>query len=94
MGIMFLTTGSVVLPFLVPGRWSSVGLGAGSPPFVVWLSLVSYRDVRAASRYAVYPHLQWIHLTTGEGPLAVVATCADRHHRPDRDAAFTSGGTP
>jgi ABC-type Na+ efflux pump permease subunit len=75
-GIMFLTIGSIVLPFLVPGRWSTVGLGAGSPPFVVWLSLVSYRDVRAASRYAVYPPLQWAHLMTGEGPLAVVATCA------------------
>jgi ABC-type Na+ efflux pump permease subunit len=75
LGIMFVTTGTLALPFLVPGRWSSVGLGAGSPPFVVWLSLVSYRDVRAAARYAVYPHLQWIHLTTGEGPLTVVATC-------------------
>ncbi len=75
LGLMFLTAGTLALPFLVPARWSSVGLGAGSPPFVVWLSLVSYRDVRAAGRYAVYPHLQWIHLTTGEGPLAVVATC-------------------
>jgi hypothetical protein len=75
MGIMFLTTGTLAVPFLVPGRFSSVGLGAGSPPFVAWMSLVSYRDVRAAARYAVYPHLQWIHLTTGEGPLAVVATC-------------------
>jgi ABC-type Na+ efflux pump permease subunit len=75
LGLMFLTAGTLALPFLVPARWSSVGLGAGSPPFVVWLSLVSYRDVRAAGRYAVYPHLQWIHLTTGEGPLAVAATC-------------------
>jgi ABC-type transport system involved in multi-copper enzyme maturation permease subunit len=75
LGIVFLTTGALALPFLVPRRWSSVGMGAGSPPFVVWLSLVSYRDVRAAGRYAIYPHLQWIHLMTGEGPLAVVATC-------------------
>jgi ABC-type transport system involved in multi-copper enzyme maturation permease subunit len=75
MAIIFLTTGSLIVPFLMPGHWNSVGMGAGSPPFVVWLSLVSYRDVRAAGRYAVYPHLQWIHMTTGEGPLAVVATC-------------------
>ena len=75
LGVMLLTTGSLVLPFLAPGRWNTVGLGAGSPPFVVWLALVSYRDVRAAGRYAAYPHLQWIHVMTGEGPLAVVATC-------------------
>ena len=49
LGITLLTTGSLILPFLMPGHWNTVGLGAGSPPFVVWLSLVSYRDVRAAA---------------------------------------------
>jgi ABC-type Na+ efflux pump permease subunit len=75
LGMMLLTTGSLVLPFLVPAQWSTVRLGAGSPPLVAWLSLVSYRDVRAAGRYAVYPPLQWIQLMTGEGALAVVSTC-------------------
>ena len=50
-------------------------LGAGSPPFVSFLSLVSYRDVRNALQYAAYPLLQWIHLATGDGTLPVVATC-------------------
>ena len=50
-------------------------LGAGSPPFVAFLSLVSYRDVRNAWHYPVYPFLQWMHIETGEGPLVVVATC-------------------
>ena len=50
-------------------------LGAGSSPFVNYISLVSYRDVRAALHYAAYPPLQWIGLHTGEGALWVVTTC-------------------
>jgi hypothetical protein len=50
-------------------------LGSVAPPFVTWLSLVSYRDVRNASHYLTYPFLQWMHIGTGEGALAVVATC-------------------
>ena len=75
LGLLFLLTGAGVLPFLLPSRWSSVLLGAGSPPFVAWLSLVSYRDVRNAWQFPVYPALQWMHLDTGEGPLWAVATC-------------------
>jgi hypothetical protein len=50
-------------------------LGAGSPPFVAWLSLVSFRDVRNAWCFPVYPALQWMQLHTGEGALLVAATC-------------------
>jgi ABC-type Na+ efflux pump permease subunit len=76
LGLVLLTTGTMVLPFMLPARMSSVLLGSGSPPFVAWLSLVSYRDVRNAWHYSVYPALQWMHINTGEGPLAVVVTCA------------------
>jgi ABC-type Na+ efflux pump permease subunit len=75
LGLLSLLTGAGVLPFLLPTRWASVLLGAGSPPFVAWLSLVSYRDVRNALHFPVYPALQWMHLDTGEGPLWVAATC-------------------
>jgi hypothetical protein len=75
LGLLSLSTGVGVLPFLLPSRWNSVLLGAGSPPFVAWLSLVSYRDVRNARHFPVYPALQWMHLDSGEGPLWVVATC-------------------
>jgi hypothetical protein len=75
LGLLFLMTGVGVLPFLLPPRSSSVLLGAGSPPFVAWLSLVSYRDVRNAWRFPIYPALQWMHLHTGEGALSVAATC-------------------
>ena len=54
---------------------NSVLLGAGSPPFVTWLSLVSYRDVRNAMHYPVYPGLQWMQINTQESPLSVAATC-------------------
>lgn len=39
------------------------------------MSLVSYRDVRNAWQYSVYPALQWMHIDTGEGPISVAATC-------------------
>jgi len=75
VGLVFLMCGSGALPFLLPGRLNSVLLGAGSPPFVAWMSLVSYRDVRNAWHYPAYPLLQWMHIATGEGPLWIVATC-------------------
>jgi hypothetical protein len=75
LGLLFLMTGAGILPFLLPSRSSSVLLGAGSPPFVFWLSLVSFRDVRNARRFPVYPALQWMQLHTGEGALLVAATC-------------------
>lgn len=66
---------SAAVPSLLPARLNSVLLGAGSSPFVSYLSLVSYRDVRAALHYTAYPPLQWIKIATGEGALWVVATC-------------------
>ena len=75
MGLLFLTIGLGGLPFLLPGRLNSVLWGAGSPPFVAWMSLVSYRDVRNAWHYPDYPLLQWMQIATGERALWVVATC-------------------
>ena len=74
-GLAFLTLLFLALPFLVPARFNSVLLGAGSHLFVGWMSLVSYRDVRAALHYAVYPPLEWMGIGTGEGPLRALATC-------------------
>ncbi len=75
MGLVFFLTGSGLLPILLPGRSASVVLGASSPPFVAFLSLVSYRDVRNAGSFRVYPLLQWMNIATDEGPLRVAATC-------------------
>ena len=75
MGLVLLLTGSGSLPFLLPSRSSSVFLGAGSPQFVAFMSLVSYRDIRNAWHYPAYPFLNWIQIATGEGPLRVGATC-------------------
>ena len=75
MGLFYFTTGTLALPFLLPRVLNSVLLGAGSPPFVAWLSLVSYRDVRSACQYSVYPALQFMHIDTREGPFSVAAAC-------------------
>jgi ABC-type Na+ efflux pump permease subunit len=73
--LAFLTLLFLALPFLLPARFNSVLLGAGSNLFVGWMSLVSYRDVRAALQYAVYPPLEWMGIGTGEGPLWALAAC-------------------
>ena len=73
--LVFAVAGSGVLPFLLPARLSSVFLGAGSPPFVSFVGLASYRDVRNAWQYQAFPFLESARLATGEGPLAVAATC-------------------
>ena len=75
LGLVSALTGTMGLPFLLPAGMSSVLLGSGSPPFVAWLSLVSFRDVRNAWRFSVYPALQWMHIFTGEGALSVAITC-------------------
>jgi hypothetical protein len=75
LNLLGLPVGSFALPYLLPARFSSVLWGAGSWPFVTWLALVSYRDVRAAFAYPVYPHLEWISLHTREGPWPVIAAC-------------------
>jgi len=75
LGLLILPLVSGFLPFVLPARMSSVLMGAGSVPFVTWLSLVSYRDVRAALHYSVYPNLAWAGIATGEGTISVLATC-------------------
>jgi hypothetical protein len=72
--LAFLSLLFLALPFLLPGRINSVLFGAGSHPFVGWLSLASYREVRAALQGAAYPPLEWSGIRTGEGPLSVLAT--------------------
>ena len=64
-----------MLPFLLPAGLTSVLLGSGSSSFVLWLAEFSYRDLRNALHYPAYPHLQWIGIRSGEGPLRVAATC-------------------
>jgi ABC-type transport system involved in multi-copper enzyme maturation permease subunit len=75
VGTVVMLSWTGVVPYLLPAHISSVLLGAASMPLDLWLSLASYRDVRAATWHAAYPHLQWIGLATGEGPLRVAATC-------------------
>jgi ABC-type transport system involved in multi-copper enzyme maturation permease subunit len=64
----------LVLPFLLPRGFKSVLLAAGSHPSLIWLSLVSYRDVHDALRYGTYPPLEWVGIHTEEGALRVLAT--------------------
>ncbi len=75
LNLPLLTLLFLALPFLLPGRFNSVLLGAGSHLFVGWMSLVSYGDVRAALHYAAYPPLEWMGIGTGEGPFLALATC-------------------
>jgi ABC-type Na+ efflux pump permease subunit len=75
MILFFITSSALFVPYLLPASMNSVVFAAGSPPFVAWLSLVSYRDIRNASHYPVYPVLQWIRINTHESPLVVAATC-------------------
>jgi ABC-type Na+ efflux pump permease subunit len=75
MALLFFLTCAGALPLTLPVRLNSVLLGAGSPPFVAFLSLASYRDVRNAWSYPAFPFLQWMNVATGEGPLRVAATC-------------------
>jgi ABC-type Na+ efflux pump permease subunit len=65
---------SGAVPILLPSRLSSVLLGVGSLPFVSYLTLASYRDVRAAMRFSAYPPLQWMGINTGEGVFSIVVT--------------------
>jgi hypothetical protein len=75
MTLVLLLMFSGGLPFLLPARFSSVLLGAGSPPFVLWLAQFSYRDLRNMMQYSAFPLLSWVGIKTGEGPFWVAATC-------------------
>ena len=64
------------LPFMVQIRMNSILVGSGSSPFVLWLSLASYRDINAALDGPTFtPLLQWMGIGTGEGRLQVIACC-------------------
>jgi ABC-type Na+ efflux pump permease subunit len=75
MGLVILPIGSGILPFILPTAFSSIIWGAASTPLVTWLSLVSYREVSYAWRYATYPLFHWLGMNTSEGALMVVLTC-------------------
>jgi hypothetical protein len=72
--VLFLIC-SGFLPFLLPIKLNSVLLGVCSPQYVSWMAQLSYRDVRNLLYYPAYPHLQWIGIDTGEGAIAIAATC-------------------
>ncbi len=69
--MMLLPISALVL-FLPPG-WSSVLMAAGSMPFLVWASLLSYEDAAAALRTGAFPQLAASNLRTGEGAGRVLA---------------------
>ena len=51
-------------------------MGVASVPLVNWLSLLSYRDIGAiVSGQGTFRTLADIGISTGEGPLRVLATC-------------------
>jgi ABC-type transport system involved in multi-copper enzyme maturation permease subunit len=87
--VIVVLTLSAVLLFLIPANFRSVLLGCLSLPFDVSLSLVSYREVRVAQGAAVYPLLQWIGLSTGDGLLQVALTCLIGIVAPALGALFT-----
>jgi ABC-type transport system involved in multi-copper enzyme maturation permease subunit len=75
VGMLILPIQSAILPFLLPVGLNSVLWGMGSTPFVTWLSMVSYRELRGMFEQPVYPALQWIKLETAGSPLMGVLTC-------------------
>jgi ABC-type transport system involved in multi-copper enzyme maturation permease subunit len=72
-GMLLLPLGSAVLPFLLAGPLGSVVWGALSPPFMLWLVLVSWREMRSSLREPIYPCLAWIGTTLRDTPLTVGA---------------------
>jgi hypothetical protein len=75
LSLALVLMASAALPFLLPAQFSSVLLGAGSPPFVLWLTQFSNRDLRNMMQYSAFPLLSWVGIKTGEGPFWVAATC-------------------
>lgn len=76
LGLVGFLPWTVVVPFLWPSALRTVLLGAAAMPFTLALSLISWREARIATRFAEYPPLRWVGLSTGEGVVPVVATCA------------------
>jgi ABC-type Na+ efflux pump permease subunit len=69
---------AAILAFLPP-QSASVFLGSGSSLFVIWMCLVSFRDLRGVSLWSAplqpYPHLEWLGINSGDGPLQVILAC-------------------
>jgi hypothetical protein len=64
---------SGLLPLVFPPGTGSVLVAAGSPPFLIWASLLSYDDVQSASRAGTFPLLDATGIHTGDGAIAIVA---------------------
>lgn len=60
---------------VLPPHGASVLMGSGSMPLVGWLCLLSYDDLQVALRTGAFPRLVGAGIQTGEGALAVLATC-------------------
>ena len=87
---VLLLSGSFLVVYL-PGRNATILMGAASVPLVNWLSLMSYRDIGAiVSGQGTFSTLTELGISTGEGPLRVLATCSARDRR---DAAAAAGLT-
>ena len=71
---VLLLSASFLVVYL-PTRNATILMGAASVPLVNAVSLLSYRDVGAiASGSGTFPALAEVGVTTGEGPLRVLAT--------------------
>jgi ABC-type Na+ efflux pump permease subunit len=66
---------SAMLPIMLPSGMTSVLLGAASPAWHTYLSLVSYEDVRDAFRPGPYSPLAALGVGSGEGVGRVAVTC-------------------
>jgi len=72
---VLLLSGSFLIGYL-PTPNASILMGAASVPLVNWLSLLSYRDVSAiVSGQRALSVLAEVGISTGEGPLRLLATC-------------------
>jgi ABC-type transport system involved in multi-copper enzyme maturation permease subunit len=70
-----LLSGSFLI-WYVPSRYSSVFMGAGSPPVVNWLCLVSNGDVRdVMGGSPTFRRFEQMNVYTYESPLRVLAAC-------------------
>jgi hypothetical protein len=71
--LTLLLTCTGVLPLLLPAGFNSVLLASGSLPFMVWTSLLSYRDLARALASPLTGN-GWTGLRGGQVPLVVFAS--------------------
>jgi ABC-type Na+ efflux pump permease subunit len=72
LGPLMLSLGMGALPFLMPGT-ASVLMAAGTMPFQIWASLLSYEDLHAAIQSGALPQFAVIGIQTGMGARIVLA---------------------